>query len=121
MRFRQIFYIPKFKKEILARVPAAFFFLVNFFFKLAPKKCFFLGYLVAKFRNYLKICQILHAFPVGSQKYSSKGDEILLPSSYFVYSQIGLNPLLGWSTLTTRELVFGEFSPLRDIKIGKIT
>jgi hypothetical protein len=112
--FRQIFYIPRFKKEILARVPAAFFFsLVNFFFKLAPKKCFFLGYLVAKFRNCLKFCQILLAFPVASQNIcSSKGDEILLPSSYFVYSQIGLNPLMGWSPLTTGELVFGEFSPL---------
>jgi hypothetical protein len=121
--FRQIFYIPKFKKEILARVrvPAAFFFLVNFFFKLAPKKCFFLGYLVAKFRNCLKLCQILHAFPVGSQKYSPKGDEILLLSSYFVYSKIGLNPLMGWSPLTPGDLVFGDFSPLGYKKIGKIT
>jgi hypothetical protein len=62
--FRQIFYIPKFKKEIPARVrvPAAFFFLVNFFFKLAPKKCFFLGYLVAKFRNCLKLARFYMHF-----------------------------------------------------------
>jgi hypothetical protein len=59
---------------------------VNFFFKLAPNKCLFLGYLVAKFRNCLKTCQILHAFPVGSQKYSSKGDEILLPSSKVLFT-----------------------------------
>ncbi len=103
------------------RVPVAFFFLVNFFFKLVPKKCFFLGYLVAKFRNCSKICQILHAFAVGGQKYSSKGDEILLPSSYFVYSQIGLNPLMGWSPLTTGELVFGEFLSLGDKKFGNFT
>jgi hypothetical protein len=55
---------------------------------------FLFGLFSCQISKLFKTCQILHAFPVGSQKYSPKGDEILLLSSYFVYSKIG-----GWSEL----------------------